>query len=159
MPVLVPKPAEPYAVRKSPAAPPKANGVAPSNWSGAAIPLRLTPPRAASASADPAVKLFPLLLLFSWSLGLLQAEEKKEGQPALQALIAKTPEEKAKAKALSASYPLQICFVSNDKLEDPIDTLYGDRLLRFCCKGCVRSFNKNPSKFLPKLDALKKSAS
>ena len=159
MPVLVPKPAEPYAVRKSTAAPPKANGVAPSNWSGAAIPLRLTPPRAASASADPAVKLFLLLLLFSWSFGLLQAEEKKEGQPALQALIAKTPEEKAKAQSLAPSYPLKVCFVSDDKLDDPIDTLYGDRLLRFCCKGCVRSFNKNPSKFLPKLDALEKSSS
>lgn len=105
------------------------------------------------------MKLFPFFLLFAFSLTLLQAEKKKEGQPALQALIAKTPEEKAKAKSLVASYPLKVCFVSDDKLDDPVDTLYGDRLLRFCCKGCVRSFNKNPSKFLPKLDAVEKPAS
>ena len=105
------------------------------------------------------MKLFPLFLLFALPLAPLQAEEKKEGQPALQALIAKTPEEKAKAQSLAASYPLKVCFVSDDKLDDPVDTLYGDRLLRFCCKGCVRSFNKNPSKFLPKLAALEKSAS
>jgi len=133
--------------------------VALSNWSGAAIRLRPTPPRAAFASAELAVKLFPSFLLFAFSLTPLQAEEKKEDQPTLQALIAKTPEEKAKAQSLAASYPLKVCFVSDDKLDDPVDTLYGDRLLRFCCKGCVRSFNKNPSKFLPKLDALEKSSS
>ena len=105
------------------------------------------------------MKLFPFFLLFALSLSPLQAEEEKEGQPALQALIAKTPEEKAKAKSLAASYPLKVCFVSEDKLDDPVDALYGDRLLRFCCKGCVRSFNKKPSKFLPKLDALEKSSS
>lgn len=145
--------------RKSPAAPPKAKSVAPSNWSGAAIRLRPTPPRAASASADLIVKLFSFFLLCAFSLTPLQAEDKKESQPALQALIAKTPEEKAKAQSLAASYPLKTCFVSGDRLDDPVDALYGDRLLRFCCKGCVRSFNKNPSKYLPKLDALKKPAS
>ena len=145
--------------RKSPAAPPKAKSVALSNWSGAAIRLRPTPPRAASASAEFAVKLFPFFLLFALSLAPVPAEEKKEDQPALQALIAKTPEEKAKVEALIPSYPLKTCFVSGDRLDDPVDALYGERLLRFCCKGCVRSFNKNPSKFLPKLDALEKPSS
>ena len=132
----------------------------PSNWNEAAILLLRTPPRAASAFADLAVK-FSFLFFFLSALSFVpvQAEEKKKDQPALQALIAKTPEEKAKAKSLAASYPLKVCFVSDDKLDDPVDTLYGDRLLRFCCKGCVRSFNKNPSKFLPKLDALEKPAS
>lgn len=92
-------------------------------------------------------------------LGPLQAEDKKADPAVLQATIAKTPEEKAKAQALAASYPLKVCFVSDDKLDDPVDALYGDRLLCFCCKGCLRSFNKNPSKFLPKLDALEKRAS
>jgi len=105
------------------------------------------------------VKLFSFFLLCAFFLTPLQAEDKKESQPALQALIAKTPEEKAKVEAIIPSYPLKTCFVSDDKLDDPVDTLYGDRLLRFCCKGCVRSFNKNPSKYLPKLDALEKSSS
>ncbi|MFM8654540.1 MAG: hypothetical protein ACKODZ_07420 [Verrucomicrobiota bacterium] len=105
------------------------------------------------------MKLFSFFLLCAFFLTPLQAEDKKESQPALQALIAKTPEEKAKAQSLAASYPLKTCFVSGDNLDDPVDTLYGERLLRFCCKGCVRSFNKNPSKFLPKLDALEKPSS
>jgi len=93
-------------------------------------------------------------------LGLVHAEENQtQAQPALQALLAKTPEEKAKGEALLRSYPLKTCFVSGDRLDDPVDALYGERLLRFCCKGCLRSFNKNPSKYLPKLDALEKSSS
>lgn len=92
-------------------------------------------------------------------LGLLQAEEKKADPPPLQAILAKSPEDKAKTQALATSYPLKVCFVSDDKLDDPVDALYGDRLLRFCCKGCLRSFNKNPAKFLPKLDAHEKSTS
>lgn len=100
-----------------------------------------------------------LFLALAIGLGPLQAEEKKADSPTLQAVIAKTPEEKAKAQALVSSYRLKVCFVSDDKLDDPVDALYGDRLLRFCCKGCVRSFNKNPPKFLPKLEALEKSAS
>lgn len=92
-------------------------------------------------------------------LGPIQAGEKKAEPPPLPAIMAKTPEEKAKARALAASYPLKVCFISHDKLDDPVDALYGDRLLRFCCKGCLRSFNRNPSKFLPKFDALEKSAS
>ena len=146
-------------VRKNPAVPPKASGAAPFSWSGAAITLLPTPPRAASASADSCVKLLFFSLALAIGLWPLQAEEKKVDSPGLQAILAKTPEEKAKAQALAASYPLKVCFVSDDKLDDPVNAFYGDRLLRFCCKGCFRSFNKNPSKFLPKLNAFEKSAS
>ena len=73
--------------------------------------------------------------------------------------MAKTPGEKSKVETLISSYPLQTCFVSGDRLDDPIDALYGERLLRFCCKGCLRSFNKNPAKYLPKIDSATKPAS
>ncbi len=66
-----------------------------------------------------------------------------------QAQIVKTPEEKAKATELAKTYPLTTCPVSGDKIGDmgeTIDTLYQGQLIRFCCKGCVKSFNKNPDK-------------
>lgn len=95
-------------------------------------------------------------------LGTVHAEDKKDPAPsALQALMARTPEEKAKVEAQLSSYPLKTCLVSGDELGgmgEPINTLYGDRLIRFCCKGCVKSFNKNPAKFLPKLDSPGKPA-
>ena len=61
-----------------------------------------------------------------------------------------------------AEYPVSICVVSGDKLEggamgEPQDFIYRqagapDRLVRFCCKGCVQDFNKDPAKYLKKLD-------
>lgn len=61
-----------------------------------------------------------------------------------------------------AAYPLTNCVVSGDKLEDgdmgpPINYVFKqegkpDRLVRLCCKGCVKDFNKNPEKFLKMID-------
>lgn len=111
------------------------------------------------------MKLLVSILGLGLVLGLSPslAENKKDSSPSpLQAVIAKTPEEKAKVEAQLSSYPLKTCLVSGDELGamgETINALYGDRLIRFCCKGCLKSFNKNPAKFLPKLDAPAKSAS
>lgn len=52
-------------------------------------------------------------------------------------------------------YPLQTCPVSTGKLGgmgDPIDLVYGNRLVRFCCSRCVSRFKKNSEKYLAELD-------
>lgn len=63
----------------------------------------------------------------------------------------------AKAKA---GYPTEICVVSEDKLGGdmgkPQDFIYReksktDRLVRFCCKDCVKDFNEDPGKYLKML--------
>lgn len=60
-----------------------------------------------------------------------------------------------------AAYPADHCLVSEDKLGGemgpPVDYVYKaegkpDRLVRFCCKDCVKDFNKNPEKYLSELD-------
>lgn len=68
------------------------------------------------------------------------------------------PEWLAKAKT---SYPTEVCIVSDDKLEGgdmgtPQDFVYRvkgqpDRLVRFCCKDCVKDFNQDPEKYLGRL--------
>lgn len=54
------------------------------------------------------------------------------------------------------SYPLDVCVVSGEKLGgdmgEPIDYIVGNRLVRFCCKGCVKQFEKTPAKYLSTLD-------
>ena len=52
------------------------------------------------------------------------------------------------------SYPFKNCIVSDEGLEAmgrPIDRLYGTTLVRMCCKGCIKGFEKNPEKFLAKI--------
>ena len=66
----------------------------------------------------------------------------------------------AKAKA---DYPLVACPVSEEKFTDgemgpPQDFVYRqegmpDRLVRLCCKNCIRDFKKDPSKYLRAIDA------
>jgi hypothetical protein len=65
----------------------------------------------------------------------------------------------AKAKA---DYPLTTCVVSGDELKEgsmggPVDYIHKeagkpDRLVRFCCKDCVKDFKKDPAKYLKKID-------
>jgi len=101
-----------------------------------------------------------LICLLLASLPLGQAEENKSATPKT-AQIVKTPDEKAKAADLAKSYPLNTCVVSHDSLGgmgETVDAMYDGRLIRFCCKGCIKSFNKNPDKYLKELDAAKKPA-
>jgi len=49
------------------------------------------------------------------------------------------------------NYPIKNCAVSDEPLGsmgDPIDHLYGTTLVRFCCKGCVGAFKKDPQPFV-----------
>ncbi len=52
-------------------------------------------------------------------------------------------------------YPLETCPVSGEKLGSmgkPVDFIYRNRLVRFCCGGCIESFQKGPSKYIAKLN-------
>ncbi len=53
------------------------------------------------------------------------------------------------------SYPLETCVVSGGKLGsmgEPIDYVHNNQLVRFCCGGCVETFEKNPDEYLKKLN-------
>jgi hypothetical protein len=52
-------------------------------------------------------------------------------------------------------YTLKTCVVSGDKLGemgDPFVYTYKDREIKFCCKGCVKDFNKDPQKYIKLID-------
>ena len=54
-------------------------------------------------------------------------------------------------------YPLETCVISGEAMEEgemggPINFVYHNRLIRFCCKGCKSDFLEDPKTFLKKLD-------
>jgi hypothetical protein len=61
-----------------------------------------------------------------------------------------------------AAYPLSTCVVSDEKLEGgdmggPVDYIHKqegkpDRLVRFCCKSCIKDFKKDPAKYIKLID-------
>ena len=62
----------------------------------------------------------------------------------------------ADTKAKLKPYTLKICVVSGDKLGemgDPFVYEYEGREIKFCCKGCLKDFKKEPAKYLKKIEA------
>jgi len=54
-------------------------------------------------------------------------------------------------------YPLSTCVVTGEKLDGgemtPVDYVYRNQLVRFCCKNCVKIFEQDPDQYLSKLHA------
>lgn len=72
------------------------------------------------------------------------------GLAPLSAVAADKTEKKAKA------YPLNTCIVSDEKLGgemgEPYVFTHEGQEIKLCCKPCQKDFNKNPSKYLKKLE-------
>ena len=52
-------------------------------------------------------------------------------------------------------YPLTTCVVSGEPLGsmgEPVDYVLDNRLVRLCCRGCLRSLKQDPAKYLAVLD-------
>ena len=59
------------------------------------------------------------------------------------------------AKQAEDDYPLDTCIVTGAKLGsmgEPVEYHYNGREIRFCCKGCVGTFEKDPATYLKKMD-------
>jgi YHS domain-containing protein len=53
-------------------------------------------------------------------------------------------------------YALKTCPVSDESLDamgEPVNIVYDNRLVRFCCNMCVRKFRQAPAEYIAKLDA------
>ncbi len=65
-------------------------------------------------------------------------------------------EEPAKPKV--KPYTLETCIVSDEKLGDmgkPVVFTYKEQEIKICCKGCRKNFDKDPDKYLKKLEPKK----
>lgn len=62
-------------------------------------------------------------------------------------------------EAQVASYPLDTCAVSDEKLGSMgavVDVLYGTKLVRLCCKGCKKAVEKDGPALVAKIEAARK---
>jgi len=63
-------------------------------------------------------------------------------------------DEKAAAKA--KPYPLKTCIVSDEKLGgdhgEPYVFVHEGQEIKLCCKPCLKDFNKEPAKYLKKIE-------
>ncbi len=74
----------------------------------------------------------------------------------LSAFAADKPADK-KAKP----YPLKTCVVSGEKFEgsemQPYEFVHEGQTIKLCCKSCLKDFNKEPAKYLKKIEEAEKA--
>jgi YHS domain-containing protein len=95
-----------------------------------------------------AIKTFSAVIL---TVSLLSAP--------LAVFAADAPAKEAPSKA--KPYTLATCPVSDEKLGemgDPVVFEYKGREIKLCCKGCRKDFDKEPAKYIKKIDAAEKKA-
>ena len=94
----------------------------------------------------------PILLLSVLAFGLAScANPTPAAIPETAAASAKTTK---KAVAKPKPYPLKTCLVTGDGLDDMderVSTVYEGQTFEFCCKPCLKKFNKNPGKYVKAL--------
>jgi hypothetical protein len=98
--------------------------------------------------------LLSLLMALSTTGVLRAGESSPTGK-----LVAPTADDAAWLNEARAAYPLKTCVVSAEPLGGmgiSAEFIYReanrpDRLVRFCCKMCVRTFKKAPAKYLAQL--------
>ncbi|MCW8133588.1 MAG: hypothetical protein KIS92_24805 [Planctomycetota bacterium] len=64
------------------------------------------------------------------------------------------------SKPMDDGYPVDFCIVGGEKLGsmgDPVEYQHEGRTVKFCCKGCVSSFKKDPAHFIGELDRAAKA--
>jgi hypothetical protein len=67
----------------------------------------------------------------------------------------------AETKKPAKPYSLKTCLVSDEELGgmgDPYVFTYKDREIKLCCKGCLKKFDKDPAKYVKKLEEAEKKA-
>jgi YHS domain-containing protein len=70
--------------------------------------------------------------------------------------VAEVPVKPAKPRP----YPLTTCLVSGedlDSMDERVSTVYEGQVFEFCCKPCLKKFNKDPEKYQAMLTAGKSS--
>ena len=70
-------------------------------------------------------------------------------------LSARADDKKAKP------YPLTTCVVSGEKFEGsemkPHEFVHEGQTIKLCCKSCLKDFNKEPAKYLKKIEEAQKT--
>ncbi len=90
------------------------------------------------------MKTLLILALLSYCLAVSGADKPSETKPA----------DTGKAVA-PKTYPLKTCIVTDNDLDsmgEQADFVHQGQTIKVCCKPCIAKFEKNPAKYLKKLE-------
>ncbi len=96
------------------------------------------------------MKSIPFLFTISISLGIFASCCTKAPAPADD-----SNDTESNASAKADGYPLKVCIVSGEELGgmgEPYVHNHEGVTVKFCCKPCLKKFNKEPEVYLAKLE-------
>jgi YHS domain-containing protein len=96
------------------------------------------------------MKSIPFLFTISISLGIFASCCTKAPAPADD-----SNDTESNASAKADGYPLKVCVVSGEELGgmgEPYVHNHEGVTVKFCCKPCLKKFNKEPEVYLAKLE-------
>lgn len=71
------------------------------------------------------------------------------------AKLSANPDQPLPAKVANKPYPLKTCIVTGEDLAamgEELSIVHEGRVIKFCCKECIPKFQKDPTKYLKKLE-------
>ena len=84
------------------------------------------------------------------------AEQKPQQTPAAKTGDSSTSAASVPTGKANAEYPIDWCVVSGEKLGEmgpAVAYMYQGRTIKFCCKACIRDFEREPARYLARLDS------
>ena len=96
------------------------------------------------------MKSIPFLFTISISLGIFASCSTQAPVPADD-----SNDTESNASAKADGYPLKVCVVSGEELGgmgEPYVHNHEGVTVKFCCKPCLKKFNKEPEVYLAKLE-------
>ena len=100
------------------------------------------------------MKSFLTLAILSCCLAASAADKPAETKPHEHGAPATKPAEVTK-DAPAKPYPLKTCIVSDNDLDsmgEQASFIFQGQTIKVCCKPCIAKFEKNPAKYLKKLE-------
>ena len=96
--------------------------------------------------------LFIVLSLLSLILNISFAQEKEQKKVKSETKIETKIEQKKESKSDVKEIWNEVCPVMGDPVDPEVKTVeYNEKVIGFCCKGCIKKFKKDPEKYLKNL--------
>ncbi len=105
---------------------------------------------------------FVVLLIFSTSVISFGQDKKMDIKKKVEGKETKITDtkqevEKIEKKIVDNKPVNTVCIVSGEEIDPEITATYNGKTYAFCCKTCLKKFNKNPEKYVSKLNEDEKS--
>ena len=99
--------------------------------------------------------IIPFIVLFAFILSINSSAQDKKMEMKKKVETTETKimdiKHEVENKVVNIKPVNTVCPVSGEEVDPKITAVYQDKTYSFCCKSCLKKFNKDPEKYVSKL--------